>query len=58
MKERIEKILSEFKLGKYDVEKIHWEYDQLLEDFILDFDESLIVLMKELVSLEKELWYA
>lgn len=58
MKEKIEELLKTIKAGRYDNENTHVEYDSLLEEFILNYDESLLPLMKELIEAEKEFWYA
>lgn len=58
MKEKIEAMIAIIKSGTYDNEIIHCEYDSLLENFILNYNESLLPLMKELITLEKEFWYA
>lgn len=58
MKEEIEDLIKRLQEGGYDQEIVHTEYDDLLEKFILNYDESLLGLMKVLISLEKEFWYA
>lgn len=61
MKERIESLIRLIKSGMYDQEDAHGLYDSLLEDFIRNIgqqDESNIVLMKELIDLPKDFWYA
>lgn len=58
MKERIEDMIRTISSGKYCNEATHAAYDNLLEDFILEYDAELMPLMKELISLEKDFWYA
>lgn len=57
MEERIKKLLAEIKTG-YDPETTHWEYDKVLEEFALNYNEQLLPLIKELISAEKDFWYA
>lgn len=58
MKERILVMIEEIKSGFYDQEIMHGSYDTLLEEFILNYDESLLSLMQQLIVLPKEFWYA
>jgi hypothetical protein len=50
-------MITEIKTGNYDPESMHQRYDSLLKDFILNYDESLLSLMKKLIELDKTLWY-
>lgn len=47
-----------FNSGNYDQEEAHVHYDQLLQEFILKFDKKLLPLMKELIMIDKDFWYA
>jgi hypothetical protein len=58
MEQKIKALLEIFSKEGYDREEIHIQYDDLLEKFILNYDESLIPLMKELIEAEKYFWYA
>jgi hypothetical protein len=64
MKERIVGLLNVLTLQLlegypgYDNEKAHGEYDLILEDFICNYDPELLELMKELIEIKKEFWYA
>lgn len=57
MKKRINEMIAQIKTGNYDPESMHQRYDSLLKDFILNYDESLLSLMKKLIELDKTLWY-
>lgn len=58
MREKIIKLIDIIQSKKYDNEDIHAQYDRLLEEFILKFDVNLWPLMRELIRLEKDFWYA
>lgn len=58
MKERIEQMIKVIKSNVYDPEAIHGDYDKLLQEFILNYDAELLPLVKELIELQKEFWYA
>lgn len=58
MKERIENLLNQYKSRVYDTEIAHGMYDEILQDFVLNYDESLLPIIKELIEVEKDLWYA
>jgi hypothetical protein len=58
MKKKIEDMISTLRTDNYDNEIVHSQYDDLLEEFILNYDFNLMPLMQELISLDKEFWYA
>lgn len=59
MEERIRLMIYTLQTGDFlDREELHMQYDKLLEEFILNYDERLVHLMKELVTTEKHFWYA
>lgn len=58
MEERIKSLLEIIQSKKYDSEIAHGQYDDLLEKFILNYDVSLVPLMKKLIEAEKDFWYA
>ena len=58
MKKRIEEMIKLFESGFYDPESAHMVYDILLEQFIAHYDPELLPLMKHLMSIKKDFWYA
>lgn len=58
MEQEIRDMINVISSGRYDNEAVHGDYDALLEKFILYYDESLVPLMKKLMELEKDFWYA
>jgi hypothetical protein len=58
MEQRIRDMIALIQDGNYDQEQTHSDYDALCEDFILHYDEDLLPLMKKLIDLEKNFWWA
>lgn len=61
MKEQLQKMIDLIKSGRYDQEDAHGKYDSLLEKYILninDYGQDEYLLMCELISLDKDFWYA
>lgn len=58
MKQEILDLIDTIANTNYDNEGVHGFYDSLLERFILNYDPELLPLMKQLIELEKDFWYA
>jgi uncharacterized protein YdcH (DUF465 family) len=58
MEQEIRDMIKVLKSNDYDQERLHGEYDELLEKFILNYNEDLVPLMKVLIELEKHFWWA
>lgn len=58
LKEKAEKLLAELKSGRYDNEGAHGEYEEILERFAMNYDESLLPIIQQLIVQEKVFWYA
>lgn len=59
MKERIKDMIHILRMDDFeDREQVHIDYDKLLEELLLNYDEKLFPLIKELIYTEKHFWYA
>lgn len=58
MKEEIIDLILVLATDNYDREKVHLQYDQLLEKFILNYEARLAPLMRKLIKMPKNFYYA
>lgn len=58
LKKYAQDTLETIKRGGYDQEVTHGDYDSILEEFILNPCPSILPIVKELISIEKDFWYA
>lgn len=58
LEQEIKDLIAELDAPNYDNEGAHVRYDDLLEKFILNYDPALLPLMRRLIELEKDFWYA
>lgn len=59
-KEQVEDLIKDLQSNNYDPERAHIQYDALLEEFILNYNEALLPLMRKLIDSARKVsfWYA